>query len=99
MGITGNGRYLKGDMRKIKFGEEFDAVLLLFTSFGYFNDEDNFKVIENVAKALKPDGFFCFKTLNRGAILKGSLPYIVMEKGNDLMIDRKTIEESWSYAL
>ena len=91
-GINGNVRYLKGDMREIKFGEEFDAVLLLFTSFGYFNDEDNFKVIENVAKALKPDGFFCFNTLNRDAILKGFLPYIVMEKGNDLMIDRNTFD-------
>ncbi|MFQ6052517.1 MAG: hypothetical protein ACE5K4_12625 [Candidatus Hydrothermarchaeota archaeon] len=33
--------------------EEFDRVILLFTSFGIFDDEEDFKVLENVARSLK----------------------------------------------
>ncbi len=81
-------QFIKQDMRKISFKEEFDRVILLFTSFGYFEDEENFRVLKNVARALKPGGLFCFDTFNRDAFLKNFLPYIVVEKGKDLMIDR-----------
>jgi len=81
-------KYIQKDMREIKFKKEFDRVILLFTSFGYFADEDNFKVLKNVANALKPGGLFCFDTLNRDNFLKHFIPYMVTEKGNDLMIDR-----------
>ncbi len=84
--------YIQKDMRKISFVEEFNRVLLLFTSFGYFEDEENFKVLKNIADALKPEGLFCFDTANRDVFLKHFLPYIVTEKGDDLMIDRNTFD-------
>jgi len=35
--------FIRADLRKFKSNEKFDLVLNLFTSFGYFNnDEDNF---------------------------------------------------------
>jgi 2-polyprenyl-3-methyl-5-hydroxy-6-metoxy-1,4-benzoquinol methylase len=46
--------YRQGDMRQVSFEEEFDRVLLLFTSFGYFEDSENEQVVENMARALKP---------------------------------------------
>jgi len=85
-------KYILGDMRKISFLEEFDRVLLLFTSFGYFTDQENFQVLKNVSNALKSGGLFCFDTFNRDVFLRHFLPYIVMEKGNDLMIDRNTFD-------
>ena len=87
-------KFICRDMREIKFKQEFDRVLLLFTSFGYFVDEDNLKVLENIANALKPEGLFCFDTFNRDVFLKNFLPYIVLEKGNDLMIDRNTFDSA-----
>ncbi len=84
--------YIQEDMRKISYKEEFDRVLLLFTSFGYFEDEENFKVLENVSLALKPGGLFVFDTFNRDVFLKNFLPYIVIEKGKDLMIERNTFD-------
>lgn len=82
-----NIKYLHQDMRKIKFKEKFDRALLLFTAFGYFDDKTNLKVLQNIARALKPEGLLCFDTFNRDAFLKSYLPYIVTEKGDDLMID------------
>ena len=86
--------YIQKDMRKISFREEFNRVLLLFTSFGYFEDEENFKVLKNIANALKSGGLFCFDTFNRDGFLKNFLPYIVIEKGNDLMIERNSFNSA-----
>ncbi len=87
-------KYIQEDMREISFKDEFDRVLLLYTSFGYFEDEENLRVLENVAQALKPGGLFCFDTHNRDVFLKHFLPYIVTEKENDLMIDRITFDSA-----
>ena len=85
-------RYQQGDMRHLDFQGAFDAVLLLFTAFGYFSDEQNFLVLEKVVRALRPGGLFVFDVPNRDVILKGFLPYIVMEKNDDLMIDRNQFD-------
>lgn len=80
--------YIQADMRKIKYFSEFDRVLMLFTAFGYFDDETNFVVLKNVYSALKPDGLFVFDIPNRDVFLKYIQSYIVTEVGEDLMIDR-----------
>ena len=43
--------YHQGDMRQVSFQDEFDRVLLLFTSFGYFEDEENELVLKNMQHA------------------------------------------------
>ncbi|MFN3699238.1 MAG: class I SAM-dependent methyltransferase, partial [Dictyoglomus sp.] len=45
--------YLFKDIRDMDYEEEFDAVISMFTSFGYYEDEDNFKILKNVSRALK----------------------------------------------
>jgi SAM-dependent methyltransferase len=46
------------DMRHIPFQGEFDAIVNLFTAFGYFDDTENQNVLHGVARALKPGGQF-----------------------------------------
>ncbi len=89
-----NVKYIQQDMRQIDFKNEFDRVLLLFTSFGYFEDDENFLVLQNIAKALKPGGLFCFDILNKEKLLRDLLPYFVTERGADLMIDRQTFDDT-----
>ena len=48
--------YIQGDMRSVPWERSFDAVLIWFTTFGYFTDTDNELVLRQAAKALKPDG-------------------------------------------
>ena len=53
------------DMKDFSFGNAFDMAINVFTSFGYFEtDEDNFKVFENVFKSLKQGGYFVFDFIN-----------------------------------
>lgn len=84
--------YRLGDMRTVDPGEEFDRVLLLFTSFGYFNDAGNLQVLENAARALRPGGLFAMDVPNRDMILKGMRPCHVTEKDGNLMIDRTSFD-------
>jgi len=55
--LPGAPTYLRSDMREIPFFEQFEAVVSLFTSFGYFDDRtDDEKVLEGAARALVPGG-------------------------------------------
>ncbi len=86
--------YQQGDMRSISFEDEYDFVLLLFTAFGYFSDEENLKVLVNAKRALKPGGKLIFDTLNRDTFLREMRPYLVVEKQGNLMIDRISFDSA-----
>jgi len=52
-------RFIQGDMRNIPVRENtFDAVINIFTSFGFFDDEGNMQVLKSVASVLKSGGRF-----------------------------------------
>lgn len=56
---------LRADFRTITFKKKFDAVLNLFTSFGYFeDDEDNFHFVKEAHSFLKENGLYVFDYLN-----------------------------------
>src|SRR5215471_11761637 len=62
---------LHGDMRNIPFENEFDAVINIFTAFGYLEDQDeDQRVLRQVSKALKPAGFFLIETLHREGLMR-----------------------------
>ena len=59
-----------GDMRHIPFTGEFDAVINMFTAFGYFDSEDeDVRVLQSVSNALKSDGKLLLDTINREWVL------------------------------
>ena len=58
------------DMRSIPFTNEFDAVINMFTAFGYFDSEDeDVRVLLSVANALKSGGQLLLDTINREWVL------------------------------
>ncbi|MBI1223321.1 MAG: methyltransferase domain-containing protein [Bacteroidetes bacterium] len=63
-------RFLVGDMRFIPYTAQFDYVLNLFTSFGYFEDEaDHLRTLESIKGALKPGGIFILDFFNATKLL------------------------------
>ncbi len=57
--------FFQGDMRTFDLQQTFDVVFNLFTSFGYFeNDEENRKVLDRVVAHLKKDGLFVIDYFN-----------------------------------
>ena len=58
-----------GDMRALGFERAFDAVYSYFTSFGYFDDDENEQVLAGIAKALRPGGSVLLEMANRDRLL------------------------------
>ena len=57
---------VRADMRMIPFDARFDAIMNMFTAFGYLESEDDdMEVLRQVAKALKPGGRFLLDMINR----------------------------------
>lgn len=92
-GIKAN--FVLGDMKKLTFKNKFDAVICMFTSFGYFYEQtDHEAVIQGVAKALKTKGVFLLD-LNNPAyrlaeIIKNSEP----GRKKEILISKKIFKLS-----
>ena len=64
-------RWLRRDMRDIPYQGELDAVINMFSAFGYFeDDEEDFKVLAAISRALKPGGKFFIDTMNREWLIR-----------------------------
>nr|WP_319538654.1 class I SAM-dependent methyltransferase [uncultured Methanospirillum sp.] len=87
-----NVRYLCADSRSYCEEKTYDCIIHLFSSFGYFSDEENELVIRNVTGTLKEGGLFCLDILNRDTFLKDYPRFSVLEKNGDLMIDRNRFD-------
>jgi SAM-dependent methyltransferase len=62
-------RWVCGDMRELRFDGEFDAVINVFTAFGYFEDpEDDLRALRGIRAALEPGGRFLLETLHRDGL-------------------------------
>ena len=58
-----------GDMRTLVGVGPFRGVYSYFTSFGYFSDEDNERVVAEVARVLERGGRFLLDVMNRDWLL------------------------------
>ena len=66
-----NLSFFNHDMRLPFRVNYFDAVMNLFTSFGYFeNEKDNLRVIQSAATAMKPDAVMIIDFMNSEKVLR-----------------------------
>ncbi len=56
---------LQGDMRDLSFDSMFDAIYCFHSSFGFFEDDTNLKILERIHKALRSGGAFLLDVANR----------------------------------
>jgi len=62
---------IRGDMRRLPSkSESFDNVISFYTSFGYFNDEENELVLREGSRILKSNGIFILEIVNAGWIIR-----------------------------
>jgi SAM-dependent methyltransferase len=63
--------WIQGDVRTMDFPPVYQAALSMFTSIGYFDDEDeNYQIIARGAAALRPGGKFLLDTTNRDRVIR-----------------------------
>jgi ubiquinone/menaquinone biosynthesis C-methylase UbiE len=88
-----DAEYVEGDMRSLPWDDgRFDRALNWFTSFGYFEDDDNRRVLREAHRVLRPEGLLLIENNNLAGLLPRWLPAIVVERDGDFSIDRTTFE-------
>jgi ubiquinone/menaquinone biosynthesis C-methylase UbiE len=102
-------RYTRGDMRALpaKWTKRFDAVVNLFTSFGFFAEPaEDAKVVREFARVLKPGGVLVWHGGNRDGVMAKFLArdwwqtrdgtIIGQERSFDPLSGKLTVYTAWS---
>jgi SAM-dependent methyltransferase len=89
----GNVELVHADMRDFVRPNHFDLVINMFTSFGYFEDQDdNMKVLRNIKKSLKNDGKLLMEMVSKEVLLRNYRDSIVTERGSKMLIEKHDFE-------
>lgn len=80
--------FRRGDMRRLAYRQRFDVVLNLFSSFGYFGDDGDLRVLRKFRRALRPGGRLVLDLVHRDWLRRHFQPrgrarmgeYVVTEK-------------------
>lgn len=84
---------VQADMREICFKKNFDLILNLFTSFGYFEtDEENFRFAKKSYCFLNHGGYYILDYFNKLHLEKNLVPYSEKIVNNIKIIERRKIE-------
>ncbi|TGQ18984.1 class I SAM-dependent methyltransferase [Mesorhizobium sp. M00.F.Ca.ET.217.01.1.1] len=80
--------YVLGDMRSLPWRDRFDAAFLWYTTFGYFDEADNERVLHEAYSTLRKGGRLLIDQNNRFALLRDKSPIChVLQRNDDLRID------------
>jgi SAM-dependent methyltransferase len=92
----GRVNWLRGDMRQIPLEKSFDAVVNLFTSFGYFSDEvENEKVLHEISRLLKNGGKFIIDFLNPSYVEAHLVPHSQRQEEDLEIEENRSIEDGY----
>lgn len=81
--LTGKLDYECQDFRKVELNQTFDAAIFIYSSFGYFDDKTNLKILKKTVSFLNPKGIVILDLLNPSwAIHKSKGKKDITEKVN-----------------
>lgn len=90
--------FLIKDMKDFSFSKSFDSAVNLFTSFGYFeSDEENFRVFNNVEKSLKKGGYFVFDFINSEHLKKSLIPESEDSIEGNRILQKRYLKDNFVY--
>ena len=93
-----NVRFIEEDMRKFSRPGKFDLVINLFTSFGYFeHQEDDEAVLKNIFESLIPGGKVVMELMGKEILARIFQKTISTQLENSsVLIQRHKIMNDWS---
>ena len=81
--------FLHADVREVEFDGEFDAVLCLGTSFGFFDDTENREILRRLNGALRPAGRLVLDVINRDYVIRDQ-PNLIWFEGDGCVCMEET---------
>jgi SAM-dependent methyltransferase len=87
------GHLVRGDFRALPFrARRFDAVLMLFSSFGYFEDAENARALAELARVLAPGGLAVLDLMNPARVRATLVPESCTRHGVFEVHERRRLE-------
>jgi SAM-dependent methyltransferase len=85
-------RTVRGDARNPPFRDAaFDGVVSLFSSFGYFGDEGDARLLLGIARVLAPGGVAFLDVMNPDAVRAELVPESRKETGGATLVERRSL--------
>ena len=90
--------FIQEDMRDFVRPASYDLVLNFFTSFGYFEDnEDDIKVLRNIYASLKSTGVCLLDMISKEWLARNMQPTTSMQAPDgSLRVERREISDDWT---
>jgi SAM-dependent methyltransferase len=89
---------VREDMRKFRRQASFDAVINLFTSFGYFKDpRDDQAVVDNVYASLRSGGMLVMQLMSKEVLARIFRARDWQEQDGLLVLEERKVRQSWSW--
>lgn len=88
--------FVQEDMRRFVRPAAFDAVLSLFTSFGYFEEpDDDRRVVSNMHASLKPGGRFLIDVRGKESLARDFRERDWRVEGDAIILEERKLTENW----
>ena len=88
--------WVQEDMRSFVRPDAFDLAINLFTSFGYFGDQEDLTVLRNVFRSLAPGGFFIIDLMGKEIVARGFAPSAVEKRPDgSVWVQTREIIDDW----
>src|SRR5579862_2303644 len=90
--------WVQEDMRRFRRQAAFDLACSVFTSFGYFEDEeDDLRVLRNVQESLREGGVFVIDVISKERLARNWQDALVTEFADgSLLLQRPRVRADWS---
>lgn len=97
-----DARFLCTDMRDFIEPETFDNIVIMYNSFGYFQDpQDDRKVLDNCLLSLKPGGKLLLSVVSREHIMQNrsshQFRYWHEEDNGTIRLEEATANDDWTW--
>jgi SAM-dependent methyltransferase len=90
--------FVKGDMRRFRRLGAFDAVINMFTAFGYFkNPRHDHRVLLNIHRSLKPGGKLLMEMLGKEILARVFKEREWRRENGATLLEERKLSQGWSW--
>jgi SAM-dependent methyltransferase len=90
--------FLKKDMRKFIRKEAFNTVMMMFTSFGYFEKSaQDYQVLDNIFQSLKKNGLLLLDLMGKEIVIRTFRPRDWRELNGTFLLEERDPDEKWEF--
>jgi len=84
--------FRRGDARNYRPGGKFDAVINMFTAFGYGSRADDIKILKTVSRSLRKNGTFFIDLMNLPWLWRNYKPVSKQSLGDYKVVARRSFD-------